>query len=200
LQKKCFKTLVFGYNIKYKLKKGDRHMNTKIFGKNISITDSLKETVEKKISKLDKYFFKDVEVKVVLSVEKLRQIIEITVPFSGTVIRAEEVTDDMYNSIDNAVDALERQIRKHKTKLQNKKHNQETIRFENIEPLEFEEEESKIVKTKRFTMKPMSVEEAALQMDLVNHNFYVFLNAETEEVNVVYKRKDNNVGLIEPEL
>ncbi|MBN2285236.1 MAG: ribosome-associated translation inhibitor RaiA [Tissierellales bacterium] len=175
-------------------------MNTKIFGKNISITDSLKETVEKKISKLDKYFFKDVEVKVVLSVEKLRQIIEITVPFSGTVIRAEEVTDDMYNSIDNAVDALERQIRKHKTKLQNKKHNQETIRFENIEPLEFEEEESKIVKTKRFAMKPMSVEEAALQMDLVNHNFYVFLNAETEEVNVVYKRKDNNVGLIEPEL
>jgi len=94
-------------------------MNTKIFGKNISITDSLKETVEKKISKLDKYFFKDVEVKVVLSVEKLRQIIEITVPFSGTVIRAEEVTDDMYNSIDNAVDALERQIRKHKTKLLN---------------------------------------------------------------------------------
>jgi putative sigma-54 modulation protein len=159
----------------------------------------LRDTVEKKLSKLDKYFYKDVEVKVVLSVEKLRQIIEITVPFSGTVIRAEENTDDMYNSIDNAVDALERQIRKHKTKLQSRKHNMETIRFENIEPLDYYEEESKIVKTKRFAMKPMNVEEAVLQMDLVNHNFYVFLNAETEEVNVVYKRKDNNVGLIEPE-
>jgi putative sigma-54 modulation protein len=174
-------------------------MKTNIFGKNISVTDSLRETVEKKLSKLDKYFYKDVEVKVVLSVEKLRQIIEITVPFAGTVIRAEEVTDDMYSAIDSAVDALDRQIRKHKTKLQSRKHNQETIRFENIEPLDIEEDELKIVKTKRFAMKPMSVEEAALQMDLVNHNFYVFLNADTEEVNVVYKRKDNNVGLIEPE-
>ncbi|MBV1759333.1 MAG: ribosome-associated translation inhibitor RaiA [Dethiosulfatibacter sp.] len=174
-------------------------MNTKIFGKNISVTDSLRDTVEKKISKLDKFFYKDVEVNVVLSVEKLRQIIEITVPFAGTVIRAEEVTDDMYSSIDSAVDAMERQIRKHKTKLQSKKHGQNTIRFENIEPLDIEEEDLKIVKTKRFAVKPMSVEEAALQMDLVNHNFYVFLNADTEEVNVVYKRKDNNVGLIEPE-
>jgi putative sigma-54 modulation protein len=174
-------------------------MNVKIFGKNISVTDNLRDTVEKKISKLDKFFFKDVEVNVVLSVEKLRQIIEITVPFAGTVIRAEEVTDDMYSSIDSAVDAMERQIRKHKTKLQSKKHGQNTIRFENIEPLDIEEEDVKIVKTKRFAVKPMSVEEAALQMDLVNHNFYVFLNADTEEVNVVYKRKDNNVGLIEPE-
>lgn len=173
-------------------------MKTKIFGKNINITESLKDTVEKKMAKLDKFFYKDVEIKVVLSVEKLRQIIEITVPFGGAVIRAEEVSDDMYYSIDNAIDTLERQIRKHKTKLQIKKHTQDTIRFENIEPLDLEDE-SKIVKTKKFAMKPMNVEEAVLQMDLVNHNFFVFLNSETEEVNVIYKRKDNNVGLIEPE-
>jgi putative sigma-54 modulation protein len=173
-------------------------MKTKIFGKNINITESLRDTVEKKIARLDKFFYKDVEVKVVLSVEKLRQIIEITVPFAGVILRTEEVTDDMYHSIDTAVDTLERQIRKHKTKLQNKKHMPETIRFDNIEPLE-DEDESKIVKTKRFAMKPMNVEEAVLQMDLVNHNFFVFLNSETEEVNVVYKRKDKNYGLIEPE-
>ena len=173
-------------------------MKTKIFGKNINVTPSLNDTVEKKVSRLEKYFYKDVEVKVVLSVEKLRQIIEITVPFAGVVLRSEEVTDDMYNSIDHAVDTLERQIRKHKTKLQNKKHMPETIRFDNIEPLE-DEDESKIVKTKRFAMKPMNVEEAVLQMDLVNHNFFVFLNSETEEVNVVYKRRDANYGLIEPE-
>ena len=105
----------------------------------------------------------------------------------------------MYSSIDDAVESLEKQIRKHKTKLEDRKHSSESIKFENVEPLEEEEEDFKVVKTKRFAIKPMSIEEAVLQMDLLKHDFFVFLNADTEEVNVVYKRKDANYGLIEPE-
>lgn len=174
-------------------------MKINVYGKNLNVTDSLKEAAEKKIGKLNKYFHKDVEAKVVLHVEKLRQIVEITIPFNGTIVRAEEITNDMYYSIDKAVDVLERQVRKHKTKLQNKKHSKESIKFENIEPL-YEEEVPKIVKTKRFAIKPMNIEEAVLQMDLLRHNFFVFLNSESDEVNVLYKRKDNQYGLIEPEL
>lgn len=176
-------------------------MKINVYGKNLNVTKSLKETAEKKVSKLDKFFFKDVEAKVVLSIEKLRQIVEITIPFNGTILRAEEISNDMYQSIDKAVDILERQIRKHKTKLLNKKLTRESIRFENIEPLDelFDEDYPKIVKTKKFAMKPMNIEEAVLQMDLLRHNFFVFLNSDTEEVNVVYKRKDKNYGLIEPE-
>jgi len=179
--------------------KGEDNMKVEIYGKNVNVTDSLREMVERKLGKLDKFFYKDIDIKVVLSVEKLRQIIEITIPFGGTIIRAEEVTDDMYHSIDKAVDVVERQIRKYKSKLHDKKHTKETIRFENVEPLEEDEDEIKIVKTKRFAMKPMNIEEAVLQMDLLRHNFFVFLNADTDEVNVVYKRKDKQVGLIEPE-
>ncbi len=174
-------------------------MKINVYGKNLNVTDSLKEAAEKKIGKLNKYFYKDVEAKVVLHVEKLRQIVEITIPFNGTILRAEEITNDMYYSIDKAVDVLERQIRKYKTKLQNKKHSKESIKFENIEPL-YEEDSPKIVKTKRFAIKPMNIEEAVLQMNLLRHNFFVFLNSESDEVNVLYKRKDNQYGLIEPEL
>ncbi len=105
----------------------------------------------------------------------------------------------MYNSIDEAVESLEQQLRKYKTKLQDKKHSSESIKFENFESLDDEENEFKVVKTKKFAIKPMNIEEAVLQMDLLKHNFFVFLNADSEEVNVVYKRKDNNYGLIEPE-
>ena len=105
----------------------------------------------------------------------------------------------MYAAIDKAVDILERQIRKHKTKLQRRYINGETIRFENIEPLQEEEDRPKVVRTKRFDMKPMSVEEAILQMELLRHNFFVFMNADSDDINVLYKRKDGNYGLIEPE-
>lgn len=176
-------------------------MKINIFAKNMQLTDALKEATEKKISRLDKFFRQDVQAKVVLSVEKKIQKVEVTIPFNGRIVRVEEASDDMYNSIDEAVEALEQQIRKHKTKLQAKRHASESIKFENIEPLEDEDiEEFKVVKTKRFAIKPMSIEEAILQMDLLKHNFFVFLNADTEEVNVVYKRKDKNYGLIEPEL
>lgn len=176
-------------------------MKINVFGKNVALTDALKNTVDKKVGKLDKFFHQDVEVKVVLSVEKNRQNVEITIPFNGTILRADETSTDIYYSIDDAVDVIERQIRKHKTKLQSKKHTGESIKFENIDPLyDYEEDAVKIVKTKRFAIKPMSIEEAVLQMDLLRHSFFVFLNADTEEVNVVYKRKDGNYGLIEPEL
>lgn len=136
------------------------------------------------------------------SVEKNRQIIEVTINLPGTILRAEESSDDMYASIDKAVDVLESAIRKYKTKLQKRYQNGETIRFENIQPLPQESQDTnkpKIVKTKKFAMKPMNTEEAILQMELLRHNFFMFMNAETDEVNVIYKRKDGNYGLIEPE-
>ncbi len=176
-------------------------MKVSIYGKNMQLTEALKEATIRKVKRLDKFFQQDVEAKVVLSVEKKIQKVEVTIPFNGRIARVEEYSDDMYNSIDEAVESLEQQIRKHKTKLQDKRHASESIKFENVEPLEDEDDtEFKVVKTKRFAIKPMSLEEAILQMDLLKHNFFVFLNADSEEVNVIYKRKDNNYGLIEPEL
>lgn len=176
-------------------------MKIKMTGKNLEITDALRDVTEKKLIKLDKYFEDDIVADVTFSVERNWKIIEITINLPGTILRAEETTDDMYASIDKAVDVLERQIRKHKTKLQKKTQTGESIRFENIELLPKEErgKEPKIVKTKKFAMKPMDAEEAVLQMELLRHNFFMFMNAETDEVNVVYKRKDGNYGLIEPE-
>ena len=175
-----------------------------VSGRNVQITDALKDTVDKKMSRLDKYFQKDIPATVTLSVEskrqKDRQIVEVTIPFSSTIIRAEESTDDMYTSIDKVIDVLERQIRKHKEKLQKRKHSTETIRFENIAalPEDDQEEEGKVVKVKKFPVKPMDEEEAILQMELLGHAFYVFTNSDTEDINVIYKRKDGHYGLIEP--
>lgn len=177
-------------------------MKLNFTGKNMEITDALRDVTQKKIGKLDKYFQKDIEGNVTFSSEKNRKIIEVTINLPGTIIRAEESTDDMYASIDKAVDILERQIRKHKTKLQNRYKNTETIRFENVVPLTQDEEgdKPKLVKRKKFAIKPMSSEEAILQMELLRHNFFVFMDADNEGVGIVYKRKDGNYGLIEPEL
>lgn len=171
-------------------------------GKNMEVTNALREVTEKKLSKLDKYFQKDIQGNVTFSTQKNRKIIEVTINLPGTIIRAEESSDDMYASIDRAVDVLERQIRKYKTKLQKRYQNGETIRFENVMPLtkENDEDKPKLVKRKRFGLKPMSAEEAILQMELIRHNFFVYMDAETEAVNVVYKRKDGDYGLIEPEI
>lgn len=175
-------------------------MKVNIYGKNMQLTEALKEATIKKIKRLDKFFQQDVEAKVVLSIERNDQKVEVTIPFNGRIARVEESSDDMYNSIDEAVESLEQQLRKYKTKLQDKRQSSESIKFDNFESLDEEENEFKVVKTKRFAIKPMNIEEAVLQMDLLKHNFFVFLNADSEEVNVVYKRKDNNYGLIEPEL
>ena len=177
-------------------------MKLNFTGKNMEITDALRDVTQKKIGKLDKYFQKDIEGNVTFSSEKNRKIIEVTINLPGTIIRAEESTDDMYVSIDKAVDILERQIRKHKTKLQNRYKNTETIRFENVVPLSQEEDsyKPKLVKKKKFSIKPMSSDEAILQMELLRHNFFVFMDANNEDVSIVYKRKDGNYGLIEPEI
>lgn len=176
-------------------------MKLSFTGKNMEVTEALKDITQKKLGRLDKYFQKDVEGNVIFSVERNWKVLEITINLPGTILRAEESSDDMYTSIDRAVDVLERQIRKYKTKLQKRYQAGETIRFENVMPLkdEIEEDKPKIVRTKKFGMKPMSAEEAVLQMELLRHSFFVFMNSDTEEVSVVYKRKDGNYGLIEPE-
>ena len=168
-------------------------------GKNIELTESLKDVAEKKFSKLDKYFSEEAEARVVFSTVREEQTVEVTIFLPKTIIRAEETTDDMYSSMDNAVDALARQIRKHKAKLKRRYQNNETIRFDELfdkEPPK-EEAEHKIVKRKNFELNPMDEEEAILQMDLLNHNFFVFLDADTDGVSIVYKRKDGNYGKIE---
>jgi putative sigma-54 modulation protein len=176
-------------------------MRITVSGKNIEVTDALRSAVEKKLLKLEKYFNPDVEVHATLSVEKNRQIIEVTISFGGILIRAEEAHDDMYAGIDFVIGKLEGQIRKQKTKLQRRKH-MESLRFQFIPDYNdnvSEGRESKIVRTKRFAVKPMSSEEAVLQMELLGHNFFVYKDADGGEVNVVYKRKDGDYGLIEPE-
>lgn len=176
------------------------YMKFIVSGKNIEVTEALKEKVIKKMGKLDKFFNPGTEVHVTMSVQKDRQIIEVTIPFNGVLLRAEEANDDMYASIDKVIDVLERQIRKNKTRLEKKLHEAAfaTTNFDITEDIA-EEHEFKIVRSKRFAFKPMAVEEAILQMNLLGHEFFMFSNAETEKVNVVYKRKDGNYGLIEPE-
>ena len=178
-------------------------MRISITGKNLEISDYLRDLVEKKVGKLDRYFPQDAEAQVTLSVEKNRHIVEVTIPFDGGVIRGEEVTGDMYASIDNVLDKLEKQIIRHRTRLE-KSLRSGAFKFD--EPVfsgsyeEIEEEDGpRIVRVKRFNIKPMSEEEAMLQIEMVGHSFYVFINSETNAMNVLYKRKDGNYGLIEPE-
>ena len=174
-------------------------MRYTISGKNINITPGLKDAVESKLGKLERYFSPDTEVQVTLSVEKGRQKIEVTIPVKGSIIRAEQDSSDMYVSVDLVEEIIGRQIKKYKTKIVDKK--QSALAFsEAFLQEEAEQEETvNIVKTKRFAMKPMDAEEACVQMELLGHNFFMFLNADTNEVNVVYKRKGNSYGLIEPE-
>ncbi|NLO89874.1 MAG: ribosome-associated translation inhibitor RaiA [Clostridia bacterium] len=169
-------------------------------GKNFEVTDALREWVEKKLGKIEKYFNNLKEVQVVLVVSRGRHRAEVTIPLDGIVLRGEEETGDMYSSVDLVIDKLEKQIKKYKTKI-DKKLKDGSIKDLTVsqESTEIEYKEPKIVRTKRFAMKPMPVEEAILQMNLVGHNFFVFRNSETDMINVVYQRKDGNYGLIEPE-
>ncbi len=170
-----------------------------IYGKNLKVSDSLKEAVNTKFGKLDKFFTPDTEVQITLSMQRNRQIVEATIPMKGTILRAEQSSDDMYVSIDQTVDVLERMIRKYKTKITS--HGKGAGSFTD----EFMEEDVDnpgaitIKRSKRFAIKPMDAEEACVQMELLGHDFYVFRNARSFEVNVVYKRKDGTYGLIEPE-
>lgn len=181
--------------------RGAGSMKVNIVAKNIEVTPALRDIVEKKISKLDKYFGPSVEAKAILTVEKNRQIFEVTIIFNGVILRREESSDDMYKSIDIVVEKLQRQVRRQKTRL-SRKNSGGSLRYpdfisENI--AEEEGEAAKIVKTKNFGVKPMSQEEAMLQMELLGHSFFVYEDANSNSINVLYKRKDGNYGLIEPE-
>ena len=174
-------------------------MNLVISGKNLDITEGLRSAIEEKIGKLERYFTDTTEVHVTLSTEKNRQKIEITIPMKGSIIRAEEVSSDMYVSIDLVEEVIERQLRKYKNKLIDKEQNAAHLSQSFIEADDFEDEDIQIIRSKKFAMKPMDPEEACVQMELIGHNFFVFRNSVTDEVNVVYKRKGNTYGLIEPE-
>ena len=180
---------------------GADYMKVIVTGRNMHVRDSLVEQVEKKLSKFERYFNSDIEVHATFSHQKADQIVEITIPLKqGTTIRAEERSGNMESSIDMAIDKLARQISKHKTKLEKRYRGHETIRFEEIPNAETGEPDGpQIVRNKKFFMKPMDPEEAAMQMELLGHNFFVFRNRDTEEMNVVYARKDGKFGLIEPE-
>jgi putative sigma-54 modulation protein len=183
------------------------YMKIQVRGKNLDVTESLRDYVEKKIGRLAKYFQTPSirTVNVTLNVLKDLHAVEVTMPLDGGyVIRAEEKSGDMYASIDLVAEKIERQIEKHKTKIA-KRVRQEGVLdlFKEVEAapvgaLQDEADEDDVVRTKRFAIKPMPLDEAILQMDLLGHDFYVFSNADTDEVNVVYKRKDGNYGLIEP--
>ena len=174
-------------------------MNFIISGKNIEITEGLKKAVQDKLGKLERYFTADTNVMVTLSVEKDRQKIEVTIPVKGNIIRSEQVSNDMYVSIDLVEEIIERQLRKYKTRILNK--NQEAVNLQKayVENDFTEEDEVKIIRAKKFDVKPMYPEDACVQMELLGHNFFVFVNAETDQINVVYKRKGNTYGILEPE-
>ncbi|MCI9046705.1 MAG: ribosome-associated translation inhibitor RaiA [Hungatella sp.] len=175
-------------------------MRYTITGRNIEVTKGLREAVEDKLGKLEKYFTPDTEAVVTLSTQREMQKIEVTIPVKGSIIRAEESSTDMYVSIDLVEEIIERQIKKYRKKLIDKKQSAQAFSALFIQEEEdIHDEEIRIEKTKHFDMKPMYPEDACLEMELLGHNFYMFLNAETDQISVVYKRKANSYGLIEPE-
>lgn len=168
-------------------------------GKGMEVSESLKARVEKKLGKLERYFRDEPEATVRFKQQKgARNIIEITVSVSGVILRAEECSNDMYLSIDRAVDKLESQIRRHRTKLEKR------IRSSELEPVAevpaFEEQNYDIVRVKKFSVKPMSVEDAITQMELLGHDFFLFMNEENENMNVLYRRHDGAYGLLQPDI
>ncbi len=171
-----------------------------ISGKNINVTDGLKTAIEDKIGKLERYFTPETEVHVTLGVEKERQIIEVTIPMKGNIIRTEQVSNDMYVSIDLVEEVIERQLKKYKNKIISQKHTHSFLKQDYMEQDYLENDDIVITRSKHFEVKPMYPEDACVQMELLGHSFYVFNNAESGAINVVYKRKGNTYGLIEPEL
>lgn len=176
-------------------------MKITLRGKNIEITEAIEEKVSEKLSKLDKYFIvsENVEAKVLVRTYPYGQKIEVTIPTEYVLLRAEVVDQDLYNAIDLVIDNLEGQIRKYKTRLNRKsKDNKLAFNLASIEPLE-EEEEDVLVKTKTITPKPMDMEEAIMQMELIGHSFFVYRDTETDAISIVYRRNDGDYGLIETE-
>ena len=176
-------------------------MRVSIAGKGMEVSDYLKEIVTKKVSKLQRYFDEDTEAHITMSIQRSRHIVEVTIPFDGIVLRGEEATGDMYASIDGVVKKLEKQIHKHRTALKKRLHEGAfSGDGSDYQAEPGDERIPKIVRTKRFVVKPMSLEEAQMQMELLGHQFFVFRNATTHEINVLYQRNDGDLGLIEPDI
>jgi len=162
----------------------------------MEVTPALRDYVDKRLGKIEKYFEYPIAPQVTLSIERDRHIVEVTVPVNGMLLRGEEETGDMYSAVDLVLEKLEKQIEKYRTRLTRRVRNVDKgAQASYIEP----DDQPKIVRVKRFAVKPMTAEEAVLQMNLLGHDFFVFRNSESEDVEVVYRRKDGNYGLIEPE-
>ena len=172
-------------------------MKVIITSKNFSASDHLKDTIEKKFEKLSKYFSNDIVANVIISMERGKQKMEATINARGMIFRAEENAADAYEGIDKIVEKLSSQMSRFKTKLQKKHKDNKEVLFADIPEYDEEPHEIRVVKTKKFDLAPMTTEEAILQMELVQHNFFVFLNMETDKINVVYKRKNDDYGLLE---
>ena len=175
-------------------------MRIKITGRNIELTEGLKAAVEDKLNKLEKYFTPDTEVNVTLSVEKERQKVEVTIPMKGSYIRSEQVSSDMYVSIDLVEEVIERQLKKYRTKLVTKQQNAAAVfKQDFLDEKSEDDEEIKIIRTKKFDMKPMYPEDACVEMELLGHDFFIYTDDETNKIAVCYKRNDGGYGLIETE-
>lgn len=172
-------------------------MKVVITSRNFEASDHLKQTIENKFEKLGKYFSNDIVVNIMLSKEKGREKVEATINAKGTIFRAEDEGVDAYTSIDKVIDKLSSQMSRFKTKLIKKHKDQKEFIFEEVPDAEPDSEEITLVKKKSFELLPMSIDEAIMQMELVEHDFFVFLNMDTNSVNVVYKRKDDGYGLLE---
>ena len=172
-------------------------MKTIITGKSYTPSDKLKETIEKKFSKLDKYFSDEITAQVMTIKEKSKYKVEATINAKGTIFRAETAADDPYDCVDRCIEKLSNQMSKFKTKLQKKYKGQKAFGFEELPAYEDEKEEISVVKSKKLQLEPMNEEEAIMQMEMLNHDFFVYLNMETDSVNVAYKRKDGNYGILE---
>lgn len=168
--------------------------------RNTEMTQGMEEAIQNSIIKLDRYFNEDTLIQVTITIEKQRQIVEMSINFDGQVIRSQVEGDNMYKILDDVVDTLEKQVLRFKKKLRtrNRQAEQHVFTPAFMDEIEEDDEEIFTIKRKKFAMKPMNAEEAIMQMELVGHNFYVYLDQDTEEVNVVYKRKNSAYGLIEP--
>lgn len=176
-------------------------MQITIAARNLELTPALRRYTERKLKKLEKYLDSITSAHVILSIEKYRHIVEVTLRARDITIRGEEATEDLYSSVDLVMDKLERQLRRYKERIsdhQGRGQRTASSARRSVEAPSLKEE-PRVVKVKRFPVKPLSLEEAIIHMDLLGHNFFVFRNVENEEVNVLYRRKDGNLGLIEPE-
>ena len=177
-------------------------MNVNIVGRKVTLKDNFKERVNKKLGKFERIFSEEANVTVTVTVEKNRQVVEVTIRDNGMLYRAESSASEMNDALDSVVDSLGGQIRKNKAKLSKR------LRADSIDQYfapvgetesEATEEEYKVVRTKRFPVKPQTIDEAILEMNLIGHQFYMFRNGDTNEINVVYRRNDGTYGLLEPD-